>query len=84
MSAKPTNTVTLHRAIFIILIEEANGGPMAFDEVARSINRKGLYSRKKDNEPLLPFQVRLRARSKGYRRYFLVTNDSVALACAGS
>jgi hypothetical protein len=70
---------TLHEAIILVL-RGVGGGPRSCDWIANEINSRGLYTRKKDDQPLPSFQVRLRAISKGYRHFFVVDNDMISLA----
>ncbi|MGO4940538.1 HTH domain-containing protein [Fundicoccus sp. Sow4_D5] len=69
--------MTLHDAIIQVLREEKRSLGLA--EIAEIINQKKLYSRKKDNQPLQAFQVRLRVIHKNYRHLFICENDKVRL-----
>lgn len=69
--------MTLHEAIIQVLTEE--GRALDLEEIAAIINRKKLYVRKKDNNPLEAFQVRLRVISKNYRHLFIYEDDKVSL-----
>lgn len=69
--------MTLHEAIIQVLTEE--GRALDLEEIAAIINRKKLYVRKKDNNPLEAFQVRLRVISKKYRHLFIYEDDKVSL-----
>lgn len=69
--------MTLHEAIIQVLTEE--GRALDLEEIAAIINRKKLYVRKKDSNPLEAFQVRLRVISKNYRHLFIYEDDKVSL-----
>lgn len=55
------------------------GRALDFEEIAAIINRIKLYFRKKDNNSLEAFQVRLRVISKNYRHLFIYEDDKVSL-----
>ena len=60
---------TLHEAIMLILQEHDNKW-MDIEEIADEINRRNLYSRKKDNQPLPGYQVHLRTMTAHYQHLF--------------
>lgn len=70
--------MTLHEAMILVL-REVNGGPKSTEWIATQINKRELYHRKKDDDPLPAFQVRLRAISKAYAHLFKVRGDEVSL-----
>ena len=50
----------LHEAIVMVLSEKENKTATT-EEIANEINKRGLYTRK-DGQPLLPYQIRLRVK----------------------
>lgn len=61
--------MTLHDAIILVL-QENNNRWMDIAEIAAEINRRNLYQRKKDNEPLPGYQVHLRTMTAQYNHLF--------------
>lgn len=66
----------LHEAIVIVLKEY--GRPMSTREIANEVNRRGLYHRKKDNNPVPPGQISLR--TKNYPLLFEKEGTLITLA----
>lgn len=52
---------TLHEAIQIVL--KGHGCPMSTRDIADEVNKRGLYHRKKDNNPVPPGQISLRVKN---------------------
>lgn len=67
--------MTLHEAMILVLRQQ--GRPLTTRELADAINHEKLYTRK-DNSPLPPGQIALRA--KNYPQYFDKVGSNISLA----
>jgi len=79
-SSKTERGITLHDEMLVILLKAKR--PMSETEIAREVNKRGFYLRKKDDKLVPPFQIGLRAMrySKNGRDFFAKNGEQISLS----